>query len=279
MVKLLPKRQQKIKPYINSPKLTGWKSWIPFGQTIVDSYVQDINDELAKHTIQDARKKLYDNMTPIGYNNSLSETKSRFIGALQGKPDKIRLRDIQRGEQIGEGGIDAFRDDIWATYLQIPENQRHKGKVAERNKLTISKYSPTKGSENTTYYDIPIGVLSKYIVKEAIGTYDITRTKKFRPVLKIGQNKVSDTLSAWLGNHTLGRGVDPQKGEYVSYYDKWDISGLGSNNGDNMGNIGKPVNIYGRVYLDDYYGVNSKPNKGEYYGGYLPEVIVKNKRK
>ena len=39
--------------------------------------------------------------------------------------------------------------------------------------------------------------------------------------------------------------------------------------------IGKPINIYDRVYLDDFYGV---PN--EYKGGYyIPEVIVKGKRK
>jgi len=46
-------------------------------------------------------------------------------------------------------------------------------------------------------------------------------------------------------------------------------------NFDATGGIGKPFYIYDRVYLDDYYGVDSKPSDGGYYGGYLMPVIKK----
>lgn len=276
MVKLLPKKQQKIKPYINSPKLTGWISWIPFVQTIVDSYVQDINDELAKHTIQDARKKLYDNMAPWSYEQDPRKAASRMIGALQGNPDKRKISTRKKAFKQGkktEYDLEGVRDDIWATYLQIPKNQRHHGKVVDRYKLQKSQYSPTQGNENNQYYSIPLEYkYQKKLIQSA-------KNHKEKPPLQFGESRVSRALNVFAGSHTISRGIDPQKGEYISYYDKWDISGKGENDGDNMGNIGKPVNIYGRVYLDDYYRVNSKPNKGEYYGGYLPEVIVKNKRK
>lgn len=278
MVKLLPKRQQKIKPYINSPKLTGWKSWIPFAQTIVDSYVQDINDELAKHTIQDARKKLYDNMTPKSYEQDPRKAASRMIGALQGNPDKKKVLTRKIASKHGRGteydfGLIGLRDDIWATYLQIPENQRHHGKVVDRYKLQKSQYSPTQGNEGNQYYSIPLGSMYEGLLIQK------AKNSRKEPPLQFGESRVSNALSHFVGPHTISRGIDPQKGEYISYYDKWDISGQGHNDGDNMGNIGKPVNIYGRVYLDNYYGINSRPNKDEYYGGYLPEVIVKNKRK
>lgn len=46
--------------------------------------------------------------------------------------------------------------------------------------------------------------------------------------------------------------------------------------------IGKPIHIYDRIYLDDYFKIpeeNRNLNKNTYYGGYLPEVIVDGKYK
>lgn len=96
-----------------------------------------------------------------------------------------------------------------------------------------------------------------------------------------------------MGTSTVGRGID-NKGEYISYYDKWDINPLHGdyvlndiqkthpvlskfipdNGEDAFRGITKPVSFYDRIYLDDYYGVKSELDPDEYYGGYLPEVIV-----
>lgn len=90
-----------------------------------------------------------------------------------------------------------------------------------------------------------------------------------------GKNAVS--LLPLLGNATVGYGVDPEKGEYISYYDDWDINMSGTpNTKDTVGKYfgGKPFELYDRLYLDEYYKINTKPDKGVYYGGYLPEIII-----
>jgi hypothetical protein len=89
-----------------------------------------------------------------------------------------------------------------------------------------------------------------------------------------------------MGTSTVGRGYD-KKGEYISYYDKWDVNPMYGDYADNSlkGTIlgylipkngtdmfmGKttPLSFYDRIYLDDYYGV-----KEPTHSTYLPEVTV-----
>ena len=101
-----------------------------------------------------------------------------------------------------------------------------------------------------------------------------------------GENK--QQLNTELGYYTVGRGRD-NKGDYVSYYDKWDInpfSGRLQNNTvlpssirkmlkDINLDFGVPVNIYDRIHFDDYYGVKGR-DRGGYY---LPEIIITDERK
>lgn len=96
--------------------------------------------------------------------------------------------------------------------------------------------------------------------------------------LKFGQSKVADTLSDAFGAHTISRNVDPNKGEYISYYDLWDLAPFKGHGSDESMSIGKPVHFYDRLYLDDFYGVDSSVRgypKGTYYGGWLPEVTIR----
>jgi hypothetical protein len=44
--------------------------------------------------------------------------------------------------------------------------------------------------------------------------------------LKFGESIVASPLDKFFGAHTISRGVDKQKGEYVSYYDLWDLAPL-----------------------------------------------------
>lgn len=80
-----------------------------------------------------------------------------------------------------------------------------------------------------------------------------------------------------LNNHTVTYGVDPKKGPFISFWDTWDYNTkiLGTP-GDNVGWIigGKPFDIYDKIYLDDYYGVNTTPEKDTYFGAVLPEVRI-----
>lgn len=98
---------------------------------------------------------------------------------------------------------------------------------------------------------------------------------------KFGQKK--QYRDKTLRDFTASRGNDPKKGEYISIYDIWDYNtAIEGMPGDNIAKYipgAKPFEIYDRVYLDDFYGINSQPKEGDYYGGYLPEIEIINKRK
>ena len=162
-------------------------------------------------------------------------------------------------------------DGIWAEYLQIPQKDR---KVFKGPKIRQSNYTPSKGgNSNTKYYALPLTEGAKAMTVGE-GTD-----------LRIGENKVTDSLEAYgntvynLGDYTIGRGID-KRGDYISYYDVFDLNPFsekyhGTNIpilnklGDASFGIGKPVHIYDRIYLDDFYGV-----KEPTHATYLPEVTV-----
>ena len=93
---------------------------------------------------------------------------------------------------------------------------------------------------------------------------------------KSGKNAV--TLLPVIGNATVGYGIDPKKGEYISYYDTWDINLSGKGNTkDTVAKYigGHPFDLYDRIYLDEYYNVDTTPqDKNTYYAGWLPELTV-----
>jgi len=204
----------------------------------------------------DIRQRLYDNVVPFSYNNPVERIASAvFLNKPSNKQEYVGNRDIL--------------DDLWGTYLGIPKNRRHYNPV-----LKTSKYKPTnsKGS-NQDYVSIPFANDDiNHIIKEALW-----------------QGERSQLLNPELGTFTVDTGRD-KKGQYVSYYDKWDLNPFrGITNvgnkvtkfigldkaGDLSFGIGKPIEIYDRIYLDDYYGV-PYPYRG---ATYLPEVTVYGKKK
>ena len=282
-----------------------------------------------KREDDDIRRSLYDNLYPYGYGETdMFESLARVKDAANGKRDPRWIL-FDGDNSIGSGGVDdgkyyGDRDDIFATYLGIPEEERHKDFRDKLAKVTRSDYRPTIGNENNEYYKIGLADEQKdWLIDSGVG-------------IPIGKSAVSNPLDRYFGDHTVSHGID-ERGEYVSYYDKWDINPLFGrhnvgkkkninlgyrptirktdlrNNGESFiegllngdikyyrGNepmfieipnpfvsesgdagdmslgIGKPVNFYDRIYLDDYYGIDSKPkNPDEFYGGYLKPVTVR----
>lgn len=265
-----------------------------------------LNKTIEGIPIDTVRKRLYDKVVPVTYDNPYF----RFRNAVKGNSDDVDLTSWQS----------ALRDDIWAEYLGIPKNKRHSLKDSYYNITSVvdSKYKPTKTNSNNNYkalddntinrhtnskgeitYDQDKNSLARLLIEDAFGhgrrrsftdytnTYIDDRAANFDKILNIGENKISGVLEDFFATHTIGRGLDPNNGEYVSYYDLWDIAPIGDTNSkDESNGIGKPVEFYDRIYLDDYYGI-PKANRynrrmledGIYYGGWLPEVIVQAKSK
>lgn len=149
-------------------------------------------------------------------------------------------------------------DEMLATYLNIPIKNRHSD-----IRFTKSKY-------DNNAYALPLPDQVKQSIIEQ------TRNNK------IGTN-VAGQMGIFLGTSSLGRGYD-SKGEYRSYGDsydlnpfkgKWQVANIPmlSDIEDLTLGVGKPFNVYDRIYLNDYYGVPSDTK-----GLYLPEVIVKPKK-
>ena len=227
-------------------------------------------------SIEEARLRMYNQISPVwGFTD---DTLNAFFDTMLHNTNNFVNSD-DKPVTIS----DPYIDGVWAEYLQIPRNLRR-----SKYRLQPSKYRPTVGDENVEYYTIPIEDGSK---RELV---------QFGQQIPLGTNRLSTILMGYNhGEHTVGNGVDPKKGQYISYYDRWDLNPLSSrysaeskfsNNpiikklglldnrkyGDLSLGLGKPIDFYDRIYLDDYYGVDSSAKPGTYYGGWLPELIVTN---
>ena len=225
--------------------------------------------------LKEIRNRLYKNMVPWSY----ADVEERLIETVKNnKPDPLYEHGIRADE----------RDDIFAEYLEIPQQLRKNSTY----KVVQSNYKPTKNAGQDEYKTISnlikvsgeklIDDLHKKHISETLASGEhnsgnlTTKINEFE-YLPINKNKIVNTFGNLFGPHTIGRGVDPQKGEYVSFYDNWDLAPFGGGKDESNG-IGNPVKFYDRLYLDDFYDVSSKPKDGDYYGGYLPEVEVKSKK-
>lgn len=136
------------------------------------------------------------------------------------------------------------RMDAWRMYLGLSQRNGTFG---------ISDYHPQNSKEDRYYYKIsnfkdsleaPVIVGSKY-----------PKTVLQKVVEKIQQEQLEsgskftiekDSYFGVMGNFKMSLGED-EKGSYVSYYDRWDLKG--SLEGKD-GIIGKPFEIYDRIYYD-----------------------------
>lgn len=249
-----------------------------------------LSEATAKGFLNTVRRRLYDNLDPYNYSNlDLGErAQDRVINSVW-----KNKRDLQ-GLYYRDGEYPTERDDIFAEYLNIPKENRHKiynslgEDISNEKHLVIpSKYKPSKTKNNNVEYK----TIDKIKDKDIVSSLDYRYND-----LNFNENAtVRNNLGKYFGYYTVGRGLDPKRGEYISVYDLWDInpfygsSGSDSEDGNwldkvihkKVGNedaslgIGKPIEFYDRVYLNDYYGVDSKPDKGQYYGGYIPEVEIR----
>ena len=137
---------------------------------------------------------------------------------------------------------DPYSEDAWRIYLGKPQSE---------NTFKLSSYTPfISKDKNIDYYALPNNFKDEL--------YELYNNK----VIKEGANdefSFSNTLgenaskARVLGNFTVNKGKD-DRGEYISYYDKYDLSPklplVGKMELSNF--VGKPFEIYDRIYIKDY---------------------------
>lgn len=179
------------------------------------------------------KKQLYKNLQPRGYEDHIKRTYRALLGTNSGD-----VHDMPH------------REDAWALYM---------GKPQKHNTLGVSKYKPSKASEdNVVYYTI--NNIGNENFEDVLLTRDIDAP----------YNKDEDYNDV-MGNFKLDKGED-EHGKYISYYDIWDLNPFALKNPINKKeittDIGKPFEIYNRVY----YRENPNANKYAEYDKKIDEL-------
>lgn len=228
------------------------------------------NSEMLQNGITNEQKKaayyprvseaLYHNIDPYVYSgqeNSIKQAIHDTFFKLH-IPDENRLVETPRINEKEPLGIEqTSRLDAFRLYLGLPQKY---------GTFLVSEHAPANSEDNdVTYFKIPKHeeiLRDPYYFKRLIlqvenakkGTYD-----DHKAVYSAGVSRNKGLISGFdpttvLGSYKLDLGKD-EKGNYISYYDKWDldpqISGkIGALIGLGTKMIGHPYEIYNRIYYD-----------------------------
>lgn len=178
------------------------------------------------------RDKIYNNLQPRSYEAPLK----RIFEALTTPSHDVR--DMPH------------REDAWSLYM---------GKPQTNNTFSISRYKPSKSIENNHIY-YSINKIDNKDFEESLLERDIDNPYS----LDSDYNDI-------MGNYTINTGED-EHGKYISYYDKWDLNPLNLknpiNNKEITTDIGKPFEIYNRIYYRD----NLDKDRFKEYDGKIQEL-------
>lgn len=219
-----------------------------------------------KNGSDDLAEQLYDYYTDILHNPYSEEVVEEHLNDYPNSKFQVYNED---GLNIDETAYNIKQyaqaylghEDAKDKYLGFPQRG---------NTVIESLYKPTNAKNNNQKY-FKFSYQTPYYWQEVIDDM-------------VNYNRdTKQYIDRTLNTFTAGRGVDSNKGEYISIYDIWDYNPMiwGGGN-DRVGKYvnGQPFEIYDRVYLDNLHNVNTAPESGTYYGRWLPEVrIVESKSK
>ena len=293
-------------------------------------YLYSNPDDWAKKIFSDAeiaeiRQNLYDNFLPFGY--GVDELKKAAGAAFLGTSNITDKQHWDNSVYYGsdsawEDGHDTLwpgiRDEAFGLYLQPSRTRKRLG----QGYLLQTDERPTKGKTYDRVYSFNRETNPHFEDNLVNSYWAATSGKRYYPQTEKGEDpffrkfKKGKSGNNWTvdlrgssidgqlglgtgtpedilgGTWTLSHGFDPNKGEYVAYYDDYDLNpGVAGRSAggkvlgfpiklpDASGGIGTPFSIYDRVYLNDYYGVTPQLKPDEYYGGYIKPVIITAKKK
>jgi len=141
---------------------------------------------------------------------------------------EMALHNLREGRQQ----LRPEREDAWRLYLGLA--QKH-------DTFGISDFKPTKSKEDKYYFKI--NSFPNHF--DSAGIQKILSDIEFKKKYPNNKSPTFDFETAIMGEYSWSKGEDEQ-GPYISYYDKWDLS----NPVEKIGIVGKPFEIYDRIYYD-----------------------------
>lgn len=140
------------------------------------------------------------------------------------------LKSIVLPEKVSPRYEGTGRQDAWRMYLGLPQ---------ENNTFRVSTFSPSISKEKDKVY-FSINDFEK-------GLYRFEHFLRGKEQKALMEDFGAD-LPAFMGNFTVSKGQD-ERGHYLAYYDIWDLGQKSAQYALKAG-LGKPFEIYGRVYYD-----------------------------
>lgn len=172
---------------------------------------------------------------------SLKTGQHKMLDIAPGDPDERKIKN---------------RLDAWRMYLRLPQLY---------DTFSISTYRPSMAKEDKQYYKIN-NFWEDLMANGFRLNLKLTYLQKFKTkgdTVKFIYNQILDNQqkhknsdssivtfdmsSAIMNRYKLSLGKD-ERGTYISYYDKWNLEG-NSIEGE-KGTIGKPFEIYDRIYFN-----------------------------
>jgi hypothetical protein len=188
------------------------------------------------------------------------------FGKFVNKPgEPIKLRDDFRGnissKLLSGGGMGKtsmrYNDPKYGKLTDL--YRYYGGQPLENQILSKSKYRPTNSKDMSATY---IAIDDTNFLRQVIDNYDrVSKNGIVKGISTRGENKLNENtfnVSGYkslaegmaLGHYIVSKGKD-KKGEYISYYDKFDATpGKKINLWEKIG-LTKPFEIYDRIYLKD----------------------------
>lgn len=151
-------------------------------------------------------------------------------------PIKTLYKNIIKGEDYLPKDNDIEQTDMLNIYL---------GKPQINNSLSISRYKPTISKDIDVEY-FKVNKLSNMFPDKI---KDLTNPIEIEDIAYKGGDNNDNYIYRGLGRFTIDKGKD-EKGDYFSYYDIFDMNPIGK--GDLSFGVGKPFEVYDRIYYKDY---------------------------
>lgn len=213
-----------------------------------------------------------EHVQPFGYSAVFGEAEGTF-GTTQGEKAREQEHSVDRfdawylylGLEQKEGTFEvspykpAYSENLSTVYYRMPKKE---GFLLRNGLMTLT----AKGKEKATLVDFGKARPYSYVSDEAVRNAkdadvldpasELKERYHLQPIIDSISKFTPDNYYGVMGRYVVSKGVD-EKGSYISYYDKWDLHPggvFGEKEASEYAGVGKPFEIYGRIYYDPKTG-------------------------